>query len=166
MTKISKIEGVKAEQAHKLAKEGILTSRDLLEKTGSSQELARLANKTGIEPELVSRWIRLSNLLRLKGVSSRFSSLLETAGIDSVETLADQNAKSLFSLLSAVNSQRDVVRRLPSFSQLEDWIDQARQLSNEEISIVEIEYIDDDARITGFSLDGELPGDIGKPNKP
>jgi hypothetical protein len=117
----------------------------------------------------------MAALSKIKRVGVHMASLLEAAGIDSVKVLADQNANALSQKLVKVNAQRKIVRRLPSSAQLTDWIAQARKLSEEPEFLIEADVDEegttrgspfDDGEVFGYGVDGELPGDVSKPNKP
>jgi predicted flap endonuclease-1-like 5' DNA nuclease len=67
--------------------------------------------------------------MRIKGVGSEYSDLLEEAGVDSPAELAQRNAANLASKIGEVmKAQPHIVRRVPSESELQDWIDQSKAL--------------------------------------
>ena len=58
-----------------------------------------------------------------------FSELLEASGVNTVPELAGRNPEHLHENLMEVNSKKKLVRRPPSESMVEDWIEQAKKLS-------------------------------------
>jgi predicted flap endonuclease-1-like 5' DNA nuclease len=68
------------------------------------------------------------DLFRLRGVSSEYADLLEEAGVDTVRELAQRKATNLYQKLVLVNQAKRLVRRLPTQTQVTQWIEQAKQL--------------------------------------
>jgi hypothetical protein len=48
--------------------------------------------------------------------------------VDTVPELAQRNGENLFQKLESVNQEKNLVRKLPMLSQVNDWIAQAKQL--------------------------------------
>jgi hypothetical protein len=61
-------------------------------------------------------------------VGEEYSDLLEEAGVDTVVELAQRNAENLFAAMKEANSEKLLVRRLPSLAQVQDWVIQAKAL--------------------------------------
>ena len=53
---------------------------------------------------------------------------MEAAGVDTVVELAKRNAENLLAKIMEVNAAKKLVRRVPTLSQIEKWIEQAKQL--------------------------------------
>lgn len=68
------------------------------------------------------------DLTRIAGVGPDYSDLLESAGVDTVRELRHRNAEKLTAQLAKANKRRRIVRRVPSQSTVEDWIDKAEGL--------------------------------------
>ena len=67
--------------------------------------------------------------MRIKGVGSEYSDLLEAAGVDSPAELAQRNAANLARTFQEVDAARpNIVRRVPSETEIQDWIDQSKKL--------------------------------------
>ena len=71
------------------------TTDDLLAKGASPKGRADLEAATGISHSLLLEWVNHVDLMRLDGVGSEFSDLLEAAGVDSPAELAQRNAANL-----------------------------------------------------------------------
>jgi predicted flap endonuclease-1-like 5' DNA nuclease len=128
MAKISDIEGIGPAYAEKLSKAEIKTVEKLLEKGASRKGRKDLAGIPGISDTLILEWVNRADLFRIKGIGEEFSDLLEAAGVDTVKELAQRNAENLVAKIEEVNSQKKLVRRLPTLDAVKDWIEQAKKL--------------------------------------
>ena len=93
--KIDEIEGIGATQAGKLAAAGVTTTDDLLKSGANPAGRKSLEDATGISSKLILEWVNHADLMRIKGVGSEYSDLLEAAGVDSPSELAQRNAANL-----------------------------------------------------------------------
>jgi len=128
MVKIEKVEGIGPTYAEKLGAAGINTTDDLLDAGATPTGREELAEKTGISAKLILEWVNLSDLFRIKGVGEEYSDLLEEAGVDTVAELARRNPENLHAKILAVNEEKSLVRRPPTMSQVQSWIEQAKAL--------------------------------------
>ncbi len=128
MTKLEHIEGVGDAYAQKLQAVGITTAETLLEKGSTAKGRKEIADQSGLSEKLILRWINHLDLARIKGISAQYSELLEASGADTVPDLARRKAENLLRKMEEVNDQKNLVRKLPSLSQLSDWIEEAKTL--------------------------------------
>lgn len=128
MTKLVDIEGIGSVFAEKLAGAGLQTTDDLLVAAGSRSGRADLAERIGTSEQRVLEWVNRADLMRVKGIGEEFSDLLELAGVDSVPELARRRADSLHAKLVEANEAKKAVRRVPSESEVADWIAEAGKL--------------------------------------
>lgn len=127
--KIEEIEGIGPVYAEKLKAAGIDTTDELLEKGAEKAGRTAIAEATGISDGKILEWVNHVDLMRIKGVGSEFSDLLEAAGVDSPAELAQRNAANLAGTFQEVVAARPgVVRRIPSEKEVADWIEQAKDL--------------------------------------
>jgi predicted flap endonuclease-1-like 5' DNA nuclease len=127
--KIDEVEGIGATFAAKLNEAGIKSTDDLLETGASANGRAKLAEATGISGKLILEWVNHVDLMRLKGVGSEYSDLLEAAGVDSPAELAQRNAANLATTIDEVVAARPgIVRRAPTQTMIETWIAEAKTL--------------------------------------
>jgi predicted flap endonuclease-1-like 5' DNA nuclease len=125
--KIDEIEGIGATQASKLAEAGVTTTDDLLQWGANTAGRASLADTTGISAKLILEWVNHVDLMRIKGVGSEYSDLLEAAGVDSPSELAQRNAGNLATTFAEVVAARPgIVRRTPSETEVAGWIAEAK----------------------------------------
>ena len=128
MAKILDIEGIGPTYAQKLTAEGITTTDALLEVGATSKGREELSEKTGIAESLILEWVNLADLFRIKGVGEEYSDLLEEAGVDTVVELSRRNAENLHAKILEVNEAKQLVRRPPALSVVQNWIEQAKTL--------------------------------------
>jgi len=128
MAKLEDIEGIGPSYAEKLRKAGIDTTDELLKAGASPKGRDEIAGKSSISGSLILEWVNHADLYRIKGVGSEYADLLEEAGVDTVPELAQRNAKNLTEKLVAANQSKKLVRRVPTESEIDDWIKQAQSL--------------------------------------
>ena len=128
MAELSQIEGVGPAYAEQLKAAGVGTTEALLESGGNPGGRKDIAGKTGIPETLILQWVNHVDLFRISGVSEEYADLLEAAGVDTVVELAQRNAGNLQPQLVQVNDEKQLVRQVPSSSQVEAWVEQAKTL--------------------------------------
>lgn len=120
--KIIEIEGVGDSYAKKLEDAGIKTTDDLLAAAATPK------GRAGISPKLILRWANHADLFRVKGVAGQFAELLEAAGVDTVKEFRHRVAANLQPKLVGVNEAKNLCNRVPSVSEIERMIEQAKTL--------------------------------------
>ncbi|MCR5819625.1 MAG: DUF4332 domain-containing protein [Bacteroidaceae bacterium] len=126
--KIIDIEGVGDVYAEKLNAAGINKVEELLEKCAVAKGRKELAEATGISEKLILRWTNHADLFRISGVGPQFAELLEAAGVDTVKEFRHRVAENLVPKLEEVNSQKNLVNRVPSVKEVQKMIDQAKEM--------------------------------------
>jgi predicted flap endonuclease-1-like 5' DNA nuclease len=127
--RIEEVEGIGAVYAAKLEQAGVNSTDDLLERGAKPAGRKSLEEATGITHSLILEWVNHVDLMRINGVGSEYSDLLEAAGVDSPAELAQRNAGNLATTIDEVVAARPgIVRRTPSESEIQDWIDQSKGL--------------------------------------
>jgi uncharacterized membrane protein HdeD (DUF308 family)/predicted flap endonuclease-1-like 5' DNA nuclease len=125
---IEYVEGIGPAYGQKLKDIGIPTPKDLLERGATSRGRDDIAEQTGISGSLVLKWVNHCDLFRIRGVGSEYADLLEAAGVDTVVELATRNPVNLYMRMLDVNAEKNLVRRVPVQSQVEEWVAQAKLL--------------------------------------
>jgi predicted flap endonuclease-1-like 5' DNA nuclease len=125
---IEYVEGIGPAYGQKLKAINIFTPKDLLARGAAPKGRAEIAEQAGISSKLVLEWVNHCDLFRIKGVGSEYADLLEAAGVDTVVELAGRNPANLFNRMVDVNAEKNLVRRIPVQSQVEDWVAQAKLL--------------------------------------
>ena len=125
---VSDIKGIGSTYARILRNEGIKTTDDLLEAGATKTGRKELAEKTGIAERSILEWVNKADLFRIQGIGEEYSDLLEAAGVDTVVELARRNPENLHTTLMGINEVKALVKRAPTLSNIEDWVDQAKLL--------------------------------------
>ena len=128
MAKLAEIEGIGEAYAAKLEAVGVTSLEDFLKKCADKKGRKEMAEKTGISEKLILNWVNRADLARIKGVSTQYADLLEAAGVDSVPELAQRNPDNLQAKMAEVNETKKLVRKVPTASQVADWVAQAKEL--------------------------------------
>jgi predicted flap endonuclease-1-like 5' DNA nuclease len=126
---IEDIEGIGEEKGGQLRAVGIATTDDLLMAASTPAGRDKVAGMTGISAAQLLKWVNHADLMRIPGVGSEYSDLLEAAGVDSPAELAQRNAANLAQTFQELDAARpNTVRRVPSQETVEEWIAAAKGL--------------------------------------
>jgi predicted flap endonuclease-1-like 5' DNA nuclease len=125
---IEDVEGIGPVFAGKLREAGVRTTDDLLAQAAKPSGRISLGARTGISPDAVLEWVNHADLMRIPGVGSEYSDLLEAAGVDSPAELAQRNAKNLAETFQELDMARNTVVRIPSEAVVASWIEEAKAL--------------------------------------
>ncbi len=128
MAKLELVEGIGPKYAKDLRKAGVRSTGDLLKKGATPKSRRELAKASGISKTLILEWVNHVDLFRIKGVGEEYSDLLEEAGVDTVVELAQRNTANLHESILKTNSQKKLVRQLPSKKMVNNWVAQAKKL--------------------------------------
>ncbi|HEY62471.1 MAG TPA: DUF4332 domain-containing protein [Anaerolineae bacterium] len=128
MAKLEVVEGIGEVYAEKLRNVGIASTSVLLKKGATSKGRKQIAEDSGIGDALILEWVNHVDLFRIKGVGEEYADLLEEAGVDTVPELAQRNPQNLYKKIVETNQAKNLVRRLPTQKQVEDWVSQAKKL--------------------------------------
>lgn len=128
MAKLSDIEGIGEAYAAKLQSAGIGSLESLLKTCADKKGRKEVAEKSGIGEAQILKWVNRADLSRVKGVSTQYADLLKFAGVDTVPELAQRNPENLQAKMVEVNEAKKLVRKLPTVSQVQSWVAQAKEL--------------------------------------
>ena len=128
MTKLVDIEGVGPVYASKLEAAGVKDAEALLKMGAAPKGRKELAEKSGVDVTLILKWVNRVDLARVKGIGSEYADLLEASGVDTVVELGNRNPENLVKKMTEVNVAKKLVRKLPTLTQVEDWVKQAKDL--------------------------------------
>jgi predicted flap endonuclease-1-like 5' DNA nuclease len=125
---IETIEGIGPTYGNKLRNSGVKVVEDLL-RAGSTRSRRRiLANKVGVASATLLKWVYRADFFRIRGIGTQYSSLLESAGVNTVTDLARRNPKNLYAKLREINRKKNLVRRIPPYRTIQRWIKSAKNL--------------------------------------
>lgn len=125
---ISVITGIGPAMTARLKALGIRTTEKLLEAAKTPKDRKILAEKLGVDEQLVLRWANLTDRMRIKGVREPYAELLKDAGVDTVRELKYRNPGRLAERMASANSKYKRVRLLPSEKRIGRWIEAAKRL--------------------------------------
>ena len=125
---ISDIDGLPSFAASKLKSLGIRTTDGLLEAARSVKGRKALAEKTGITEQQLLEWANVSDYMRIPGMGKAKVGLVRAAGVTTVRELALRNPSRLTQHMKEVNTNRKLVRVLPSENSVKQLIAQAAKL--------------------------------------
>ncbi len=128
MTKVIDIEGIGPVYADKLQKAGVQTVEALLEQGYSPAGRKKLVETTGISDKLILKWVNHADLFRIKGVAGQYAELLEKAGVDTVVELSRRKAENLHQKMAEMNTQFNLVDKVPDQTIVAKWIEEAKTL--------------------------------------
>lgn len=128
MAKIIDIEGIGPAYAKKLAGVGVTTTGRLLKMAAGATGRKDLAKQADVTTKQVLEWVNRADLMRISGVGTQYSDLLEATGVDTVVELSRRNAENLFAAMTDLNAAKQLVRQVPSLDQVKSWVAQAADL--------------------------------------
>jgi len=128
MRKLSQLESIGVKFTEHLHQIGIDDQQQLLATGSTRNQRNELAKKTGINPKLIFKWITQADLARVHGIGDDYAELLEHCSVDSVQVLAQFNSEKLFQIMQRINDQTNLVKQIPSKTQVQSWIAQAKVL--------------------------------------
>jgi len=128
VARLETIGGIGPVLSEKLTGAGVTGIEDLLEKGATKQGRSGLAESSGVSETLLLKFVNHADLMRVKGIGGEYSELLEQAGVGSSPELAQRNAANLSAKIEEINAEKKLVRSTPSESQIQDWVDQAKDL--------------------------------------
>ncbi len=128
MATIDYIEGIGPKFARQLRKSGIRTTEALLKRGATRKGRRELAEKASLTEKQILEWVNRADLMRVKGIGSEYSDLLEAAGVDTVRELRRRNSEALTAKMTQINEQKRLVRRLPTVAMVTQWVDHAKTL--------------------------------------
>ena len=126
--KIEDIEGIGPSYAQKLAQADIKNTSDLTRLCCDPDGRRTVSEKTGISEAQLLKWVNIADLMRISGVGSEYSELLETAGVDTVKELRTRNPENLAARMKEVNAVKKLARTTPSVKTVEKWVTEAAAL--------------------------------------
>jgi predicted flap endonuclease-1-like 5' DNA nuclease len=125
---IKEIEGIGPAYAKKLAAANINTTNDILKSCKTPKGRASVSKTAGVSEHQVLKWTNLADLMRVSGIGSEYSELLEAAGVDTVKELKNRNAENLAAKMKETNTKKKLTRTTPGAKTVQKWIVSAAKL--------------------------------------
>ena len=67
-------------------------------------------------------------IIDIEGIGEAYAAMLEAAGVDTVKEFRHRVAANLQAKMEEVNAEKNLVNRVPSESELQKMIDQAKEM--------------------------------------
>ena len=127
---IEAIEGIGQGRGKILREMGVSMVQEFLQKYRHADDRrTELATKLDIDEHVVRQWVSMADLMRIQGIGSQYSELLEASGVYSVPELAQQDAERLTEKMKLVNRvEHATILALPDASEVSAWIEIAKSL--------------------------------------
>jgi predicted flap endonuclease-1-like 5' DNA nuclease len=106
----------------------IFTVSDLLDRGATPLGRTQIAEGTDISPRLILEWIHQADLYRIKGIWEEYSDLLDEVSVDTLPELAQRNPENLFNRIVEINEEKNLVSKLPSPEDINNWVEEAKKL--------------------------------------
>ena len=121
-------QAIPAPDAQKLKAAGIATTEALLEKGADPKARKALALSSKVALPMLENWIRMADLLRIKGIGPDVAKLLAAAGVKTVAQLKAADPEKVNDSITKANSNNELSKNPPSSEHLRAWIAQAQTL--------------------------------------
>lgn len=125
---LGKLYGMQSDLETKLKTVGIRDSDDLLRFCTSSSAVVELARAVGVESRVISQLVHRADLARIRGIGEAYTMLLEQVGVSTLTDLAKRCPEDLQSQFTRINSERQLVGRVPALAMVNGWVTKARRL--------------------------------------
>lgn len=127
---IEAIEGIGQGRGKILREMGVSMVQEFLQKYRyADDKRTELATRLDIDEHVVRQWVSMADLMRIQGIGSQYSELLEASGVYSVPELAQQDAERLTEKIKLVNRvEHATILALPDASEVSAWIQSANLL--------------------------------------
>jgi predicted flap endonuclease-1-like 5' DNA nuclease len=119
---------IPAEDAARLRSAGVATTFALLEKGADPKGRKALATSTKIAQKTIDGWVKMADLMRVRGVGPDVARLLTAVGVLTVLDLQKADAQKTADAIARVASQQKLSENPPSAEHLAAWISQAKNL--------------------------------------
>lgn len=126
--KIEDVEGIGPAYATKLAAASITTTDHLLDKCCDPAGRKAVAEATGLSESVILKWSNMADLMRISGVGSQFSELLNGAGVDTIKELRNRNAANLADKMKEVNDEKNLAKVAPTEATVTKWVEAAKTM--------------------------------------
>jgi len=125
---LNEVESMNYYYKKKLAKRGIFNTLDLLERCSDDYKIIRFAKMTGLSRRLLRKWVKLANIMRIKGIGEEYAKFLITLGYGSLDALSKEKSKDLYQKIKTIDKSKISIKRLPSIKEIKMWVKSAQEL--------------------------------------
>ncbi len=125
MGRILDLDYLQPDEAQRLADFGVGSTHRLLLVAAHKKGREDLSRETGIDEERLLHLVHLADMIRVKGIGSEYSALLDGVGVGTLDQLSQREPERLHQDLTHLNDEQQIVRRLPSPEDVAAWVDRA-----------------------------------------
>ena len=104
-------------------------TQQLLERGKTVQLREELAQQSNVPIQVIHAIVGRADLMRLRGVGSDLSLLLQEAGILSCRSFQEQDTERLHKRLAELHIGRRIAYHAPSKAQVRSWINESKELA-------------------------------------
>ncbi|WP_022952168.1 DUF4332 domain-containing protein [Leucothrix mucor] len=126
--RIEIIRSIGSDNRRQLHDMGVTTTLNLLNKCKDRDGVALISKALGRESWVISSWVAIADLLRVKGIDGPMAEVLELSGVYSTEALSEANPEKLIQSIKAVNQRVEKVSNIPGITTVAAWIRHAESL--------------------------------------
>ncbi|RVU83781.1 DUF4332 domain-containing protein [Leucothrix sargassi] len=126
--RIEVIRSIGKDNRRQLHDMGVNTTLNLLEKCKDDDGVNIVSKALGRESWVVSSWVSIADLLRVKGIDGPMGEVLELSGVYSAKALAAANPEKLIQSIQSVNKRVEKVTNIPDIATVAAWIRHAETL--------------------------------------
>lgn len=126
---IGEIRGMTPALKAKLEAHGISNTDHLLEHAHTEHQRNELAHKADSTPHIIKELVNRADLMRINGVGTVFSNLLEEAGVNSCKELQHRIPEHLHKTLEDAHANKHLSQRAPSLSEVTEWVTESKKLA-------------------------------------
>lgn len=114
--------------AQKLRRAGLRTTLDLITRGANLRGRGMIAQTSGIAFDVVTGYVALADLMRIRGIGPDVARLLTAAGVRTLADLQKCDPNDTASKIRELNKDRHLSGNPPGPESLSYWIGQARML--------------------------------------
>ena len=130
MAAIESIGSIESAQARQFRRSGIRTTDAFLRRAATFEGRCDLAARVSLtEPRILELALQI-DLMRIKGLGTRYGEMLNAAGVFTVHELRSRNPETLLAMIVQINDRRRLVRRLPTLDRVAEWVAEAQILQS------------------------------------
>jgi hypothetical protein len=125
---LAEIPALQAEHLSRLNKNGIRQTKQLFERVRTAEQRTLLAQECQVPEQLVLELAKLSDLTRINGVGAIFARILYETGVNTIELMAQADAKTTFNKVLKINEEKHYTEARVTLKDIQYCIDYAKKL--------------------------------------
>jgi predicted flap endonuclease-1-like 5' DNA nuclease len=119
---------IPADHAHKLRKAGVKTTADFLTWGKTAEGRRLLAERARLSVDQITSWVRLADLMRIRGIGPDVARLLTAVGVRSIADLRKADAEAIANAIRDTNNKQHLSTNPPGAESIRYWVEQSQAL--------------------------------------